>query len=102
MKRIITALALTAAMISPAMAVDKETCLAVKGLAEAVMSARQAGVDVSDMMATTTENPKMNKLQQGLIVDAFSFPAYSTKDFREKEVREFGARHYLNCLKSTK
>lgn len=102
MKKLIAVLALSAAMINPAMAVDKETCLVVKGLAEAVMGARQAGVDVSDMMAITTENPKMNKLQQGLIVDAFSFPAYSTKDFREKEVREFGARHYLNCIKSTK
>lgn len=102
MKKIITALALSVVMISPAMAVDKETCAVVKELAQSVMSARQVGVDVSDMMAITTDNPKMNKLQQGLVIDAFSFPAYSTDEYREKEVREFGARHYLNCIKSTK
>ena len=100
MKRIITALALTAAMISPAMATDEATCRMVKELAESNMKVRQAGVDIVKVLELTDgQSGKLVELDRKLTIDAYNEIAYSTPEYQEKAVREFGTKHYLNCIK---
>lgn len=100
MKHIITALALTAAMISPAIAADEATCRMVKDLAESNMQVRQAGVDIVKVLALTDgKSGKLVELDRKLTIDAYNEIAYSTPEYQEKAVREFGTKHYLNCIK---
>ena len=100
MKKIITALALSIAMISPAVAADEATCRMVKDLAESNMKVRQAGIDIIKVLELTDgKSGKLIELDRKLVIDAYKEIAYSTPEYQEKAVREFGTKHYLNCIK---
>lgn len=100
MKVIIKALAISVAITSPVMAASEETCRTAKEIAESVMSARQSGVDIVQMMdiANKTEGP-LGNLTKKMTIDAYSFPQFSTDEYRKKGIAEFGTRHYINCIK---
>ena len=84
-------------------AVDEQTCRLVKELAESTMGARQAGVDIIDVIETANKTGgKLGALSKAIAIDAYKMPAYSTREYRDKETAEFGTRHYLNCIKSIK
>lgn len=76
----------------------KKQCGVHQALATQVMSARQAGVAVNDMMTVS----KGDALVDGLIVEAFKEPAYSTKSFQDKASNEFGSKVYLACYEQLK
>lgn len=100
MKIIIKALVLSVVVISPAMAASEETCRTAKEIAESVMSARQSGVDIVNMMDIANKTGgKLGALTKKMAIDAYSFPQFSTEEYRKKGVAEFGTRHYINCIK---
>lgn len=103
MKKIVAALLLITVANASQAAIDEKTCLVVKEIAEATMSARQTGVDVVDMINLANETGgKLGTLSKALAIDAYKMPSYSTKEFKDREIAEFGTRHYLNCIKNIK
>lgn len=103
MKNIVLAVLLMGAAGTTQAAVDNKTCTIVKELSEATMGARQAGVDIEKALEVADKSGgNLGALSRKIVLDAYSFPAFSTSEYRQKEVREFGLRHYLNCLKQVK
>ena len=100
MKKIITALALSVAMISPAMADRAEFCKAATYMAEAIMNNRQSGVSVIDMMEIANNSQSNKKLLTSLITEAYAEPLYQTDEYKQKAATEFAAQQYLMCLKA--
>lgn len=100
MKKLIAGLALSVVMINPVMAADEATCRMVKDLAESNMKVRQAGIDIIKVLELTDgKSGKLIELDRKLVIDAYKEIAYSTPEYQEKAVREFGTKHYLNCIK---
>lgn len=108
MKKIITALALSVAMISPSMAAMTPTekddfCDAVKGLAEATMKNRLSGVDVADQMkAANNLSGSSRILAREMVVKAYSGYGYKTDEYKKSAVTDFGATYYLDCMRHSK
>jgi ABC-type microcin C transport system permease subunit YejB len=78
-----------------------EICSNVNQASQAMMDARQKGVQMKVMM---TELNKLgmdaNQLQmyQAMLIDAFSTPAYQSKEYRSKAVNDFANKYYSECL----
>lgn len=98
MKKLIAVLALTVAMINSAMAASPEFCAQASETAEVIMRNRQTGVSVIDMMKIANSSESTKKMLTGLINEAFAEPAYSTPEYQQKAIREFGSQQYLMCL----
>jgi acid phosphatase family membrane protein YuiD len=98
MKKLLTGLLLSAALISPAMAVTKEDCADVSGLAESIMSARLAGISIVDSMGIANTSGDMEELVTEMVKNAYSEYAYKTEEYKESAIKDFGAKYYLDCL----
>ena len=77
-------------------------CNALSELAESVMQARQAGVDMSDMYqsASEGESEKINNIHRQLVRMAFSIPAYNTPEFKDREIRDFKNKAFATCVEA--
>lgn len=73
--------------------VDAEYCEQIASLAETVMKARQAELDVVGMM----KQAKGSKLFTILVKSAYKEPGYSTEEFKKNAISEFKAHWYLVC-----
>lgn len=103
MKKFMTVMLLIIAASTSQAAVDEETCLMAKQIAETTMSARQAGVDIVDMINLANKTGgKLGALSKAMAIDAYNMPSYSTQEFKDREIADFGTRHYLNCIKNIK
>jgi len=105
MIKVLIGLLLSLALVSPSFAADKEPditgqyCSGVMGLSEMMMTARLSGVSVVDMMdlANSSHSPTLSR---EMVQEAFAEPLYSTEEYIEDAIREFGAKYYLDCMKN--
>ena len=71
-----------------------ETCRTVEQYAELVMTARQDGVGMSDLMSED-----LSERTKQLVYKAFERPRFDVPSFREREINEFKNRYYLECVR---
>jgi len=93
----LTAIALTAfIMATPAMAepLTAETCKSLGHLAEVIMTGRQAGVKMSDMMEIS-DVPAI----QAMIIGAFQAPFMTYDENKNDSIRQFRELYELACFK---
>lgn len=103
MKKIITALALSVAMISPSMAAtDHDTCVGVSELAEQVMKSRLNGVKITDAMEVANGAGAMKSLMTEIVSNAYKTYGYKTDEYQDSTIKDFGATYYLDCMKHSK
>lgn len=105
MKRILTGLfVLTLASTSQAFIdppTDKhEFCGEMLGMAESLMSSRQAEVSIIRSMEIANSSETYGDILREMVKDAYSQPSYNTKDYQKKSVRDFGVKYYLQCLET--
>lgn len=109
MKKLFTVTALTLALISTAHADtgQREICSIISGAAEAVMTVRQAGVPIREVMEIYIEKEAellesggsdlWPKLFEALTIDAYRVPLQPTAIHRQIAIKEFESEHYLLC-----
>lgn len=99
MKRII-ATALLAALPFAVQADDDiqaamEICSSYEDLAENIMSARQNGVGMSEMMAIADGD----SVAIAMVTDAFNQPSYSTDSVQQSVIRDFADEVASECYR---
>lgn len=79
----------------------RDTCAAMQRLAKSIMTARQNGFAMSDMMSKSDASGDaiVKKLDESLIIYAYSLPRYSTNEMQQKSIEDFGNDTYLQCAK---
>lgn len=88
---------LIAAMLSAGQAhADPALCKAVHTLSGTIMSGRQRGVDIIDMVDIADGDTVVLRL----IRSAYEVPRYSSQDYIDKAVGEFKAKAYISCLEA--
>jgi hypothetical protein len=96
-----TTLFLVAAMLSvSAMAVSESQCRDFKKMAEMIMDARQADLDILDLIDATErikEKEGTHYLVRSMIESAYLKPVYNTPKLKERAVKDFGLIYYLSC-----
>lgn len=100
MKKILTgALLLVLSIPSYADADVDSFCRSMSVTAEKVMEARQSGVSMAVAMgASKYEDDLFTPIFRYMVIDAYSRNMYFTQDYKDKEIVDFGAEHYLKCL----
>lgn len=94
---------LTAVMLSlvtPAYAgVKDELCPKLAELAQSVMAARQKGVPLEVLMPLTNrgKEPKIEQLAKAIILEAYAVPQYSSEQYQNSAIVEFGNSVSLAC-----
>lgn len=77
----------------------RDNCKAMAGLANAVMTARQEGVSVVELLEVTkTDNDLANEYTRVLIEVAYNSPRFNTEYYKLKEITEYEAAAYLSCI----
>lgn len=89
-----TTIAILAALAVPAYAND--TCAEWSEFAETAAEVRYSGMPMREAM----EYADGVEIAQAVIQDAYSLPSYSTKEFQQEAVVEFGNDVYTWCLDS--
>ena len=92
---------------TPAFAEDtwKTTCEALSETAGSIMSARQAGVPLAQMMNMLTEKEpvgateKDKRYVEGLVLQAYEQPRFNTEDDKNNSINDFQNTIYLRCAK---
>ena len=77
-------------------------CKSSAKTAKAIMTKRQAGVPMSEMMdkVVATADNNIKEMLRTLVVSAYSEHAYGSEDVQSKTITEFENRTYVNCLKA--
>lgn len=84
---------------SPAIANEEsplKKCTLVSELAETIMTARQNGVAMARML----EIADGNTLTEGLVMEAYDHPSYSTESVQQRTIRNFADRQMNACMKA--
>ncbi len=100
MKKIILAVLLMTAASTSQAATDHETCVAVQGIAKAVMKNRQTGVGIDSVMGIANNAGKLKPLITDIVITAYDSPKFSTSDYQEEAITEFGNSYYIDCIKN--
>ena len=109
-KKILLAAAISAMMAAPTYAqvaessIDDSVCRSVMELSRQMMTNRQVGVPVTDMMDVFVNDPntdaKHKNLMMEIVMRAYDAPKYSTAEYQEEAADEFANGYYLDCMKS--
>lgn len=91
----LTALTLALALATTAQA-DQKICTDLSELAEKYMTLRQQGVPMSDVMETAGDS----RIIQGIVIDAYDSPRYSTERTKTRQRQDFRNDVYLECIKA--
>ena len=84
---------------------NRTVCDAAAAAAEAVMTARQNGVDMVKLMHNVTvnqENEASKELAKAMVVSAYERSRYSTPEVQRSTIQDFKNENYLNCTKAYK
>ena len=79
-----------------------DVCLYPSNIAKAVMTRRQNGGSLSELMAKIPDlgmQPAIEDLAKKLAIAAYGVPAYSDEKFQQAAITEFESQTYLNCAK---
>ena len=81
---------------------DGTLCGSYSSLAASIMRNRQSGVSIATSLAALRGNEGIPDVVMGnairLVTGAYRRPAFSTKEFQQKEITEFANQAYLACL----
>ena len=109
MRSIISVLALVLCLgvATSALAEDtwKDICEALSETAGSIMTARQSGVPLAQMMNMLTEKKpagateKDKRFIEGIVFQAYEQPRFDTEDDKEKAINDFQDTIYLRCAK---
>ncbi|RKG47245.1 hypothetical protein D7V64_17015, partial [Acinetobacter cumulans] len=77
-------------------------CKSSTGAAKAIMTNRQKGVSMTDMMDKVVQpaDPAIKDVARALVIDAYSRPRFDTPEFQQKSILDFENSAYLACLKA--
>lgn len=92
--------ALVAATAMPAWSAERDDmCRALSNMAEMVMTGRQQGMSVSEMLNSghTDEGP-FAAVYQETVIAAYRRPRYATASVQQREVESFRDDAYVACL----
>lgn len=98
---IITALVVLALVAAKGAHANSETdklCSAAQELAQSIMTARQQGRPLAEMMKIA----EGNELTQLLVLEAYRRPAYRAEENRRQAAVDFGNETGLLCYESTR
>lgn len=100
MKKLLAGILFLAASIPSYADVDADTfCRSMSVMAEKVMDARQSGMSMSVAMgASENMSDLFTPIYRHMVIDAYSRNLYFTQDYKDKEIVNFGAEHYIDCL----
>ena len=73
-------------------------CANFSGFAEDIMTARQAGVSMAEVIGIVDGN----EVVEELVIKAYEKPGYDTESMKQKSVRDYGNFAYLMCAKQLK
>ncbi len=83
----------------------EEVCESNLRMAKLIMTARQTGTPIDKTLELVIHQDDkdnfFNKINKNLVIDAYSRPLFSTPKYQQEEVNEFGAKHYILCMKET-
>jgi len=88
---IIAAIGMTAAIEATA----DNPCEELHELATSVMTARQNGAAMPELMRIAGDNP----LVRAIVQDAYNAPRYSTNSVQQREIADFANTVYAQCIK---
>lgn len=96
MKHLLLAFGIMAA--SPA-AAGEHVCQSIGLLARNIMTARQVGVPLSELMSIATDDEGVNDLAHAMAIAAYDAPNYSMEENRAEQLREFVNAAEVACYK---
>jgi antitoxin component YwqK of YwqJK toxin-antitoxin module/dsDNA-binding SOS-regulon protein len=73
------------------------TCESYSNLAKSVMTARQSGVAMSEVMNTIS-----SEITKQLAIAAYEKPRFSSKEYQKKSIEDFRDKVYLDCVKAAR
>ncbi|RXS99014.1 hypothetical protein [Acinetobacter junii] len=84
--------------------VNEAYCKATLSMAKSIMDARQVGVPIDRSLEIAGNVAKDNefflKISKQLVIDAYEQPKFATEKYRNEQVNEFAAKHYISCVKA--
>lgn len=100
MRKLLTGTLLLALSIPSYANVEADTfCRTMSVLAEKVMEVRQSGMSMSFAMgASDSMDDMFVPIFRQMVINAYSQNMYFTQDYKDKEIVDFGAENYLECL----
>ncbi len=77
-------------------------CPEIANLAMTIMSARQTGVPIETLMQAADQDVEQmyEDLAKAMIMDAYSAPRYSSEEFQQQAITEFGNAVSVACYSS--
>ena len=105
MKKLVITLILVL-IATPAIAEERtwqESCQTTANLAEIVMTRRQEGVSIVEMVTIVKDMPigsKERELTESILINAYGQPKFSTEEYIEEAITDFKNEVYLECAKS--
>lgn len=99
MKKILVFVTMALAGCAPAKAEDhEEFCESYANLAESIMTSRQLGMSLSDLLAVTSD--ELSGLTRPLILAAYKRSRFSTESYRAEIIADFRNEAHVTCLSS--
>lgn len=79
-----------------------EWCSTVAYLAGSIMSSRQNGIALDDILKAIdgSGSERIRDVSRGMVLDAYEAPRYSTENAKQREITEFKNKWQLSCIKS--
>lgn len=76
-------------------------CKSTAGAANAIMSSRQKGVAMTEMMdkVVGTAEPAIKDIIKAFVIDAYNKPRFDTPEYQQKSILDFENYAYLTCIK---
>lgn len=77
-------------------------CKSSAGAAKAIMSSRQRGAAMTEMMDKVVRpaEPFIRDIIKAFVIDAYSRPRFDTPEFQQRAILDFENHAYLSCLKA--
>ena len=95
------ALFLAMTFLVPIAASAENACEVISRLARQVMTGRQNGVPLTDMMTGAEQgDAKVADLTRAIILAAYEVPRYNTERIKQQEITDFENTVALQCYKS--
>lgn len=75
----------------------QETCAKYESFAETVMTSRQNGASMSDMMAVVADD---SQLLKNIVMESFQHPRYSTERVQQRTIRDYANLVAAECYEA--
>ena len=100
MKNIIIAAALTLSLTSFAEEPELDVCDELNNLARSVMNARQAGMEMRQLIEVVRGN-EASEVAIEIIIRAYEMPRFSVEKNKQNAIKDFQNEIYLQCIRET-